>query len=199
MAEASNEEKVYLNSLPKAFLSNLLTKIGNSMLEAQEEAYFEEFSDELNLRFIGEALQKFRHQPGEVVALARLFNLELKPRAEVDETVLTVKNLNQFIINALENGIKWNLDMTYEVRCVKELYQLVKRSDSAISPGDSIMAHVASNSALSEELETQAPPETGEDIIIPSLDEEDLDKYISIFSGEEYSNGRKDNPKGDIE
>lgn len=181
MTEANSPEKIFLSPSSKAFLSALLHKISNAMLEAQEEAYFEEFSDELNLRFIGEALQKFSHQLGEVAALARPFNLELKPRAEVDETVLTVKNLNQFIINVLENGIRWNLDMTYEVRCVKELYQLMKRSDSAISPGDSIMAHVASNSAL--------PEDTSEDI----------DKYISIFSGEEYDHAPENHPKGDIE
>ena len=203
MTEASSSDQIFLSPSSSAFLSALLCKIANEILQAQKSTYDETLSDKENLKLMGVALQNFSQLPAEVARIAQLFNVTLRLHDEIDETVLTVKNLNQFIVEVLEKMMRWNQDVTYEVRRVKELYEFVKRPVEPISLGDSIMTHVAFTSALSKnetgtELENKVPSEVAEDQDLPP-DEEDIDKYISIFSGEEYDNGRENNPKGDIE
>lgn len=202
MAEANNT--ISLTPELEQFLKALLHKIGNKLLEAQIGAYDETLSDEENLMKIHEVLIDTGNLPEEIATMAQRFNLvDLKPYGGVDESILTVKNLNDLLLFLLEQSIKLKQSLHYEAYQIKNMYRMAKPPVAPLSPRDSMMAHIASINALptndeGTELEKIISSEVAEDQDLPP-DKEEFDKYMSIFSGEEYGHARENNSKGDIE
>ena len=203
-------------SLPKEsekFLVNLLTKIGNMILDGQKSAYNESLTEDENLKQIDQSISELWRPSnqmtiGQMTTLTEQFHLPLEPYAVVDETTINSKNLNNLIIDMLELGMRNYMDLTHHAYVAKELYKIAKRPPEPISVKDSIMTHLAFTSAsyvaskltvesAQAELNEQFP--IGRGLITPPPDEEELDKYMSIFNGEEYNHARENNPKGDIE
>ena len=169
-----------LSPQAQAFLTALLNKTGNAMLQAQSSACSEGMTEEEALREIDKPMQAKWYQLSELTRLAKVLEIPLTPYAEVDETILTAEQLNHFIVAAIEYCLLNRVDLEYEIYRVKTYYQLMTDLTPPLTSKDQAMMHIS----------------LGTDVEKPIEESDDINQYINIFSGEEYDNGRKNHSKG---
>ena len=169
-----------LSPQAQAFLTALLNKTGNAMLQAQSSACSEGMTEEEALREIDKLMQAKWYQLSELTRLAKTLEIPLTPYAEVDETILTAEQLNHFIVAAIEYCLLNRVDLEYEIYRVKTYYQLMTDLTPPLTSKDQAMMHIS----------------LGTDVEKPIEESDDINQYINIFSGEEYDNGRKNHSKG---
>lgn len=170
-----------LSPQAQAFLTALLNKTGNAILQAQSSACSEGMTEEEALREIDKPMHAKWYQLDELTRLARAFEIPLTPYAEVDEAVLTAQQLNHFIVAVIEYCLLNRVDIEYEIYRVKTYYQLMTDPTPPLTSKDQAMMHISLGTDVEKPIEEES---------------DDINQYINIFSGEEYDNGRKNHSKG---
>lgn len=188
------------------FLQTLLTKIIKDQVRMQREAYHADDTDQENILRMSQSLVVFERYVGaKIYDVLHAFDVPIDLTQEIDESILTVANLNDCIAELIEREFGREEKALYIAGLVLSLYKELFPAAPPISPGDSIMTHIASSDALYDNvvsmdkssLVTHRPE--GINISFSESEQDIVDQYINLFNGEEYHHDRKNHSEGDAE
>lgn len=188
-----------LSKNSEEFVSSLFLKIGKTIIEDQKNVDIQEEDEFGSLIRVNSQFDKKAQVMDAIYQLGNVLSIHLHPEDAVDEEVLTVSRLNDFLVEAQEIALKGGeINIIWVAAQINGLFYSMKNQAEREIPQmeNLIMSAVNTDSEGTDKIIEDA----GIDLNNLDLDVEetakDIEKYISMFKGEEYDDDRKDHPKG---
>lgn len=178
------------------FVSSLFLKIGKTIIEDQKNVDIDDENKLASLARVNSQFNKTALQMDTIYQLGNVLNLHLSAEDAVYDEVLTVNRLNDFLVETQEIALKGGeTSIIWVATKVFDLFYSMKSQFEREIPQmeNLIMSTVSTDSEGTDKIIKDAG------IDVNNLDLEtaqDIEKYISMFQGEEYDDDRKDHPKG---
>ena len=200
--EKDNKRPFKLSKSSEEFVSSLFLKIGKTIIEDQENVGIDDENEFGSLVRVNSQFDKTAQMIETIYQLENALNFRLNSEDSIDEEVLTIHRLNDFLVESQRITLEGEGNIIWVASQVSKLFFLMRDRASREIPQmeNLIMSTVSTDSEGTDKIIEDA----GIDLNNLDLDveevakdiEKDIEKYISMFKGEEYDDDRKDHPKG---
>lgn len=192
--EKDNKRPFKLSKSSEEFVSSLFLKIGKNIVKDQENVGIDDENEFGSLVRVNSQFDKTAQMIETIYQLENALNFRLNSEDSIDEEALTVHRFNDFLVEAQKIALEGEGNIIWVASQVSKLFFSMRDQASREIPQmeNLIMSSVSND--------YESADKTTKDLDNLSLDVEeaakDIEKYISMFKGEEYKDDGKDYPEG---
>lgn len=192
--EKDNKRPFKLSKNSEEFVSSLFLKIGKTIIKDQENVGIDDENEFGSLVRVNSQFDKTAQMIETIYQLENALNFRLNSEDSIDEEVLTVHRFNDFLIEAQKIALEGEGNIIWIASQVSKLFFSMRdRALREIPQMENLIMSSVSN-------DYENADKTIKDLDNLDLDVEetakDIEKYISMFKGEEYEDDGKDYPEG---
>lgn len=196
--EKDNKRPFKLSKNSEEFVSSLFLKIGKNIVKDQENVGIDDENEFGSLVRVNSQFDKTAQMIETIYQLENALNFRLNSEDSIDEEVLTVHRFNDFLIEAQKIALEGEGNIIWVASQVSKLFFSMR--DRALREIPQMENLIMSSVSNDYENADKTIKDTDVDLDNLDLDVEetakDIEKYISMFKGEEYEDDGKDYPEG---
>lgn len=196
--EKDNKRPFKLSKNSEEFVSSLFLKIGKNIVKDQENVGIDDENEFGSLVRVNSQFDKTAQMIETIYQLENALNFRLNSEDSIDEEVLTIHRFNDFLVESQKIALEGEGNIIWVASQVSKLFFSMRDQASREIPQmENLIMSSVSNDYENEDKTIKDLDNLDLDVEEAAKDiEKDIEKYISMFKGEEYEDDGKDYPEG---